>query len=272
METSTQNSELILGFLEIPVNSLVLTSKFLPNKVGGKPVSFSQQIFSQAWISPEGLPSQKCESCSYKLSFLMQIFANLDEEEAGLHRMLYVFACLSPECIQTQRSIKVYRGYAPDDQGFMNEDEVDKYYAMDDQVLNIKGLLPKQEEEEPTKVSNMKTKGIVFEEFAIETEVEAKDVTKFYLEQARKLKNKDAKNEDDEGTNALEDAYVSRVAGNIKDQKRIEKMSQQATDDKDEEIEDNGEGWKDEELNELEVVELEKLIETKHNNYAKITA
>jgi hypothetical protein len=36
---NTQDLEVTLGFLEAPKNSLVLTPKFLPSKVGGKPVS-----------------------------------------------------------------------------------------------------------------------------------------------------------------------------------------------------------------------------------------
>ena len=33
--------DIVLGFLEPPKNSLILTSKFLPNKAGGAPVSNS---------------------------------------------------------------------------------------------------------------------------------------------------------------------------------------------------------------------------------------
>ena len=68
-----------------------------------------------AWISEKGKPLDRCGHCQYKQTFLMQLYANLDEEDPDLHRMLYVFACLSPQCIGTERAIKVYRAYAPDD-------------------------------------------------------------------------------------------------------------------------------------------------------------
>jgi len=107
MESSTSNySDIVLGFLEPepPKNSLITTGKFLPNKVGGAP----------AWITERGIPADKCEHCHYKLTFLMQLYSNIDEEDPDYHRMLYVFACLSPQCIGTERAIRVYRAYAKD--------------------------------------------------------------------------------------------------------------------------------------------------------------
>ena len=39
MESSSQPIDIVLGYLEEPKNSFILTSKFLPSKVGGTPVS-----------------------------------------------------------------------------------------------------------------------------------------------------------------------------------------------------------------------------------------
>jgi hypothetical protein len=47
-KTHSNDLEILLGFLEEPINSLVVTSRFLPSKVGGKPVShlyFKNSIF-----------------------------------------------------------------------------------------------------------------------------------------------------------------------------------------------------------------------------------
>ena len=52
---------IILGFLEEPKNSLITTARYLPNKVGGSP----------SWISPDSIPSDRCEHCDYKLTFLL---------------------------------------------------------------------------------------------------------------------------------------------------------------------------------------------------------
>ena len=58
----------MLGFLEEPKNSLLLTARYLPNKVGGLP----------ALISQKDVPVDRCEHCAYKLVFLMQLYACLD--------------------------------------------------------------------------------------------------------------------------------------------------------------------------------------------------
>lgn len=112
----------------------------------------------------------------------MQIFANLDEEDPDYQRMLYVFTCLSPECIGTQRSIKVFRGYARDDgKTFANEEEIDKFYDMDEGDVIKMGLVKDTSSEENKNVKqSQKERGITFEEFIIETDIEAEDVSKFY--------------------------------------------------------------------------------------------
>ena len=104
MESSPANINIVLGFLEEPKNQALTQSRFLPSKVGGAP----------AWITEQGKPGDRCPYCTYKLTFLMQLYANLDEEDPEMHRMLYLFACLSPQCIGTERAIKVYRAYAVD--------------------------------------------------------------------------------------------------------------------------------------------------------------
>ena len=81
----------------------------------------------------------------------MQLYSNIDEEDYTLHRMLYVFTCLSPVCIGTQRAIRVYRGYAKDDpKKFASEDQYNLVSKSNDQELRKKGLLTstKKEEEE----------------------------------------------------------------------------------------------------------------------------
>ena len=88
--------EVTLGFLDTPANQLVLQPQFTPSKVGGQP----------AWIAENGIPSQWCSKCQYKLTFLAQLYANIDEEAMdSYHRMLYVFVCLSEQCIGTQNAV-----------------------------------------------------------------------------------------------------------------------------------------------------------------------
>jgi len=45
---------------------------------------------------------------------LLQLYANIDETSMDeFHRMLYVFACLSDDCISTARAVKVFQGVVP---------------------------------------------------------------------------------------------------------------------------------------------------------------
>jgi hypothetical protein len=113
----------------------------------------------------------------------MQLYANIDEEDPSYHRMLYVFACLSPLCISDQRAIKVYRGYAKDSPDkFANEDEFDEIYNSTDVYLRKQGLLKEEEGQEESKVeeedekvpdeAEIKEKGLKFDEYSIETDIE----------------------------------------------------------------------------------------------------
>jgi hypothetical protein len=91
------------------------------------------------------LPGDRCEHCEYKLVFLMQLYACLDEESEEHHRILYVFTCLSPQCIGDQRAVRFYRGYAKDDiVRFASTKEWDKVSsAKSDDDLIKAGLLKK---------------------------------------------------------------------------------------------------------------------------------
>ena len=155
----------------------------------------------QAWLNEKGTkPVDKCESCGYKLSFLMQLYSNMDHEDPNYHRMLYVFACVSPTCISTQRAIRVYRGYAKDDPTYFASDAVYNKVkqAKSDQELIKQGLMPKPEEEKKEAENdddeddvidvNIKEVGLEFEEWAIETDIERAEVTKFYIKESFKLK------------------------------------------------------------------------------------
>ena len=85
-------NEVALGFLEECKNQLILKPEFTPSKVGGKP----------AWMSPKGAPTLWCDKCGYKLSLLLQLYANIDDELMDdYHRMLYIFVCLSEKCVST---------------------------------------------------------------------------------------------------------------------------------------------------------------------------
>jgi hypothetical protein len=181
---SSQQIDIVLGFLDEPKNQAITQARFLPSKVGGPP----------AWLSERGKPADKCGHCAYKLTFVMQLYANLDEEDPDLHRMLYVFACLSPLCIGSERAIKVFRAYAPDDPSvFAPESLYNKVFKAESiaDLVKLGITLPKEEEKEEEDdeegLVDMKNVGIELDEYLIETDLEDEKVTKFYLKESKKL-------------------------------------------------------------------------------------
>ena len=131
----------MLGFLEQVQNSIVTRPEYTPSKVGGQP----------AYIWPEGTPAPVCAACGFKLSFLMQLYANINDDEMDdFHRMLYVFLCVSEKCINTQNAVKVYRCIVPHENEKINFDE-DTFYEIQhktDNQLRAMGwkIAPKAEE------------------------------------------------------------------------------------------------------------------------------
>ena len=94
-----------LGYAEEPRNSLVTKAEFTPSKIGGEP----------AWIDKNGLSDAQltCTECSTPYCFIGQIYSNV-EHLPDYHRMLYLFACISPQCIKRSDCVKAFRGIVHD--------------------------------------------------------------------------------------------------------------------------------------------------------------
>ncbi|EGC36129.1 hypothetical protein DICPUDRAFT_87536 [Dictyostelium purpureum] len=83
--------DVVLGFLEEPINKDELTSNYFPNKIGGKP----------AWLDLGNIPKREellCEKCSKQMSFLLQIYAPWDEKKECHHRSVFIFCCQNGGC------------------------------------------------------------------------------------------------------------------------------------------------------------------------------
>ncbi|KAN0041195.1 hypothetical protein ACTFIV_003731 [Dictyostelium citrinum] len=83
--------DVVLGFTEQDFDKSQLTSNYFPTKVGGKP----------AWLDLSNIPKKEelfCEKCSKQMSFLMQVYAPIDEKEDSFHRMIHIFCCKDPRC------------------------------------------------------------------------------------------------------------------------------------------------------------------------------
>ena len=103
-DPADQDTYIHLGFVEEPKNSLVTKAQFTPSKIGGEP----------AWIAP-AIPEERliCERCSTPFCFIAQVYANLDHLP-DYHRMLYLFACVSPLCIKRSDCVRAYRAVIHD--------------------------------------------------------------------------------------------------------------------------------------------------------------
>ncbi|GKU86904.1 hypothetical protein SLEP1_g1375 [Rubroshorea leprosula] len=114
-----EEEPVILGFVEKPDHSWSLLRQQFPSKAGGVP----------AWLDPDNLPSGRscvCDLCGEPLQFLLQVYAPLVEKESSFHRTVFVFMCLSMNCLlrdqheqwkrhheKSSRSVKVYRCQLP---------------------------------------------------------------------------------------------------------------------------------------------------------------
>lgn len=86
-----EDSEVELGFIEKPENSLSLTSPFFPSKVGGKP----------SWLHLENLPPSQllsCKMCKKQMIFLLQVYAPVHDDPRCFHRTVFVFCCKDGKC------------------------------------------------------------------------------------------------------------------------------------------------------------------------------
>ncbi|XP_046330210.2 programmed cell death protein 2-like [Haliotis rufescens] len=78
-----------LGFVADDFDPRLLTSRFFPSKVGGKP----------AWLSLSDLPPVlSCPTCGAPCVFLLQVYSPREEQTNTFHRTIFIFICRSPSC------------------------------------------------------------------------------------------------------------------------------------------------------------------------------
>eukprot|EP01132_Coremiostelium_polycephalum_P005417 gene5417-6756_t len=116
-----------IGFAEEPYDSNELTSDYFPNKIGGKP----------AWLDLGKIPKReelRCKKCSKQMSFLVQIYAPLDEFEHTFHRSCFVFACQNGKC----HSYTVLRSQLPQINPYYHPDAEEMRYEQDPTAMDPK--------------------------------------------------------------------------------------------------------------------------------------
>lgn len=96
-----------LGFIEPTEQAQFLWNIHFPSKVGGRP----------AWLDLKSIPSPdelKCDHCQDQLTFLLQLYASLDQPES-FHRTIYLFVCPNETCNKPNdnSNFRVFRNQIP---------------------------------------------------------------------------------------------------------------------------------------------------------------
>ena len=85
-----------LGFNEKPNNTDFNHNKF-PSKIGGNPI----------WLYPIEPGSLLCDFCGAKMTYLLQVYAYVDNIQHCFHRTLYLFFCM--KCYKVRQAFKCIR-------------------------------------------------------------------------------------------------------------------------------------------------------------------
>lgn len=72
-----------------------------------------------------------CPICATELTFLMQLYANVDALK-DFHRSIYVFACLGEKCISTKDSVRCFREVVADKNSFMRVCTDDEFLMVEE--------------------------------------------------------------------------------------------------------------------------------------------
>ena len=70
------------------------------------------------------------------MSYLMQLYAPIDDYPQAYHRVLYVFYCLNPKCQKSGKEIKVLRAQCSETQEFYKNPEVEAEIKQKDESKN----------------------------------------------------------------------------------------------------------------------------------------
>lgn len=98
MVEKTNTPEILVAMTQEPYNDLLTQPMFTPSKVGGYAAN----------ISPLPPQAKICKICQTNLTFLAQVYANVDELDE-FHRSILIFACLSEKCIPTVNCVRAFR-------------------------------------------------------------------------------------------------------------------------------------------------------------------
>ena len=202
--------EMILGLCWDATNRLLTQPCFTPSKVGGIPAN----------ISPLPKNAHFCPKCNKKLTFICQLYANVPQLP-NHHRLIYVFACLSEQCIGKPGCFHAFRETVPDkhpyDLRICNDDDYDEICNKTDDDLIATQQWVQIVEALPERHGFTLTKDeCILEEYLLDTIYEDRQTTKKYIQHSNRIaaqyKNKNYNDEGDE-QEELDLEYISLQFG-----------------------------------------------------------
>lgn len=154
-DLSDIDNQVILGFGE-KITSDIRRDTF-PSKLGGLPF----------WIIPPhvSLSMFSCSLCNKALSFLLQLYCPLEDNNLCYHRYLYAFFCFL--CWKKSDLIKVLRVQLPEISQYNNYDELTDVDDKGAQIIET--------------INSHLRKGLVLEEYIISTKAEEKKASMLYF-------------------------------------------------------------------------------------------
>ena len=155
---NNSNEPVQLGFAEVPRKGDLNLENF-PSKIGGLPIwllPLSNNIDESFFIC----------SCGENLSFLLQLYTPLEDNNNCYHRMIYIFFC--QKCWKKKDLVKVLRINLPEKSSFYNGEE----------ILDKKKII----EDETIQKINEKLKNLLLDEYFITTAPEKKEASKLYFD------------------------------------------------------------------------------------------
>lgn len=199
VDKTINTPEICVGLTTIPGNNLLTQAMFTPSKVGG----------FAANISPLPAIAKICPTCKTNLTFLAQVYANVDEKDlADFHRTILMFACLSEKCIGTPGAVRAFKEVIHDKNPFTRictDDEYDAVSEMSDYQLSTTGKWSDLLEKVVEPVCRVTKDSCVLEEYLLDTVVEPKKVSEVYAKQATRIAHK---LQDDDLWEELEQSYT----------------------------------------------------------------
>lgn len=165
--------KIFIGYADKPNSKKDFNHEVYPSKLGGLPVMLFPLDNNENKIKNFFL----CDFCGRKLTFLLQLYTQIESNKNAFHRTLYIFFCL--KCFAIRSSFKCIRLQLPEKSEFY-----DGYKIKDIKKLN--SYLP------PLTINSLEP------EYVIGNEIENEEILKIYMKYINQVNENSSKEDFEE--------------------------------------------------------------------------